>query len=281
MASSKVEVTLPTVGDLRGFFLKQATQMGCLWLDLSTTTKLLLSATVKQMVSGYRLEYLNRLLYHWIYMTESRLAVRYLSELWPAITDIRAQPSVGISHTRELPYGERTILDALVRYLRPRTLFEFGTFTGTTTRLLADAAPDGAVTHTLDFPEAHELVGREFRDKAEYRDKIILHRCDSRRFNFEPFRGQMELIFVDAGHKYSEVLHDSKRALQMLAPRGVIVWDDYQACQPGVVRALNELASHIELIHVAASRLVIHSRPAFGSVRPRQPKDYPRRFLGY
>ena len=55
-----------------------------------------------------------------------------------------------VRHDWELPYAERCVLDAIVRSRRPAVMFEFGTFRGATTRLLAEAAPD-AVVHTLDL----------------------------------------------------------------------------------------------------------------------------------
>jgi predicted O-methyltransferase YrrM len=232
---------------------------------LPRAAKRFMSATGTQLARPDRVERLRRLAMYWVYMNECRLPEKYLVDLWPEIGNTRTQTHVGISREAELPYGERAILDAVVRYLRPRNIFEIGTYTGTTTTLLADAAPQGAVVHTLDLPmdafatERHaQRIGQEFRDKPEYRDRIVSHRCDSRKFDFSAFRGRMDLVFVDASHEYEDVLRDSRHAVEVVAPQGVILWDDYQASQTGVVQALNEVSSRIELVRVAFSRLVVH-----------------------
>jgi hypothetical protein len=56
----------------------------------------------------------------------------------------------------------------------------------------------------------------------------------------------------------------------------VIVWDDYQASIPGVVRALNELAARVQLVRIAYSRLVIHRPQAFADVPPGNPQPWAR-----
>jgi Methyltransferase domain len=37
----------------------------------------------------------------------------------------------------------------------------------------------------------------------------------------------MDLIYIGASHSYSAVKNDTEKALRMLAPSGVIVWDGY------------------------------------------------------
>src|SRR4051812_30179125 len=113
--------------------------------------------------------------------------------------------------------------------VKPRTLFEFGTATGETTVLLAEAAPKGAIVHTLDLPEelAPEIgagvVGRAFRDKPQFAGIIVQHRVDLRSFDVEPFRRAVDFVFIDAGHDFDSVSKDSELAFQMLRPGGCIV----------------------------------------------------------
>ena len=66
---------------------------------------------------------------------------RYLSEVWPGIAHVHADTSMGIGHWWELPYGERAVVDAIVRFVQPDVSFEFGTFSGSTTSVIAGAAP--------------------------------------------------------------------------------------------------------------------------------------------
>jgi predicted O-methyltransferase YrrM len=227
-------------------------------------------ASARQLSGTDRRRRLSMLARYWVYMGEDRLVSRYLAELWPDIRSTSANVDVGITHAWELPYGERTILDALVRHLRPKRLFEFGTFTGSTTRLLAKASEGDAVIHTIDLPDEKlghgvpaAMIGRNFLGDQRYRNRMVLHRADTREFNFGSLADQFDFVFIDASHQYDNVVQDSRNALELLAPEGVIVWDDYLATEPGVVLALNELARQLQLVHVASSRLVIHRRPSF------------------
>jgi predicted O-methyltransferase YrrM len=234
----------------------------------------LLAATGGQLSGADRNDRLRRLAMSWVFMAEDRLPARYLAELWPDISGVHADLDVGISHLWELPYGERAVLDALVRFLRPMRILEIGTFTGTTTRLFADASPAGGVVHTIDLPtvqvdaETERSIGRAFREQPEYRDRIVQHRDGSRGFDVDRWRGQMDLVFVDAGHEYADLIHDSRLALAALAPEGVIVWDDYQATQLGVVEALSEVARQIPIVRIAHTRLALHSRRPFATETP-------------
>jgi predicted O-methyltransferase YrrM len=205
------------------------------------------------------------------FKVSERLPAVYLAEVWPEIAATRVATTMAISHPYELPYGERAILDAIVRHIRPRTIVEFGTFTGTTTAVLADAAPASTTIHTIDLPhdvlcrlagvEIAEMVGREIPAAQLESGRIVAHRSDTRAFDYSTLRGRVELAYVDASHEYRDVLHDSKRALEILAPGGVIVWDDYQASEPGVVRALNRVACHIPVVRINHSRLALYRAP--------------------
>src|SRR5207249_2287328 len=80
-------------------------------------------------------------------------------------------------------------------------------------------------------------------------------------FDYTPYAGRMDVVFVDGAHSYNYVVNDTERALEMLAPGGTVAWDDYPAV-PGVYRHLNELAARLDgpLYHVYGTRLVLYSR---------------------
>jgi hypothetical protein len=203
--------------------------------------------------------------------TRNRIPVDYLTRLFPEVTNATPLPMGDISHPFELPYAERYVVAGIASALQPRAIFEFGTFTGTTTKLLADSAP-GARVHTLDLPENEiiwedwigKVVGLAFRDVAEYSGRIVQHRKNSRQFDYSAFRGRCDLVFVDASHELPDVLHDSRRALELVTPTGVILWDDYQPGLHGVVEALNQLhADGIPLARIAHTRVVAHRPGGF------------------
>jgi len=151
---------------------------------------------------------------------------------------------------------ELAILAGLARVGNPRAVFEIGTFDGRTALNLAANAPDAQV-HTLDLPPGESdtslaidpddrqyiekpSAGGRFREAPEAR-RILQVYGDSATFDFSPYRGQIDLVFVDGSHAYEYVISDSHRAIEMLREgRGTILWHDYGTWL-GVTRALNEL----------------------------------------
>jgi hypothetical protein len=73
----------------------------------------------------------------------------------------------------------------------------------------------------------------------------------------------MNLVVVDADHTYEFVCKDTETALALLAPSGIIVWDDYvwnernPECA-GVTRCLNELARTKKVYQIDGTRLAIY-----------------------
>lgn len=152
---------------------------------------------------------------------------------------------------------ELTVLARLVRAARPMTLWEIGTFDGRTTRALAANAPEGAQVHTLDLPASqptrHALAGAErsfvekstsgarFHGTAE-QGRITQHFGDSASFDFSPWSGRTDFVFVDGSHAAAYVRTDTARAHHLTEGRRcMIVWHDYGEW-PDVTAVLHEVA---------------------------------------
>jgi predicted O-methyltransferase YrrM len=169
------------------------------------------------------------------------------------------------------------VLCALAQLLACRTIFEIGTFRGDTSWLLAHNLPRAHI-FTLDLagPESAQDVRLEITDVDEYfhtwergarfRDtpeslRITPLLGDSATFDFSPYRGEMDLVYIDASHSYSYVKADTEAALAMLSPTGTIVWDDY-TYYPGIYAYLNELAPTLgrPIYHLLGTRLAVHTR---------------------
>jgi predicted O-methyltransferase YrrM len=153
---------------------------------------------------------------------------------------------------------ELVVLIAAVAERMPEHLFEFGTFDGRTTlNLAANAGPEARVW-TLDLPQTHladarfdiesreakyvlkPVSGGRFANTPDAR-KITQLLGDSATFDYGPYVGRMDFVFVDASHAYEYVMNDSRNALSLIGRRnGIIFWHDYSAWD-GVTRALNEL----------------------------------------
>lgn len=155
-----------------------------------------------------------------------------------------------------MPPPDIMLICRMVAHLRPRTVFEFGTFLGATTYNIARYAPDDAVVYTLDLPpSAPETalplnrgerlyvdkpeVGAIYRQTPEAR-KIVQLIGDSGLYDFSRFAGLMDFILIDASHAYENCMSDSLRALTMRSSKGVIAWHDYSVW-PGVTAVLDDL----------------------------------------
>lgn len=168
---------------------------------------------------------------------------------------------------------ERFCLGGLAQIKRPNTIFEIGTYDGTATLILARSAPDATI-YTLDLPkELVELAiwdaerrvplangpGESFRGTLEA-ERITQLEGNSLEFDFDPFKGTIDLVLVDGNHELEFAVSDSANALKMLAPGGMIIWDDYAPEHPGVVRAVDDLASehHLMVTHLVPTDLVVY-----------------------
>jgi predicted O-methyltransferase YrrM len=67
--------------------------------------------------------------------------------------------------------------------------------------------------------------------------KARVHRC-----KFEDFESQerYDLIFLDALHDYESVKKDIEKAMQLIAPGGIIAGHDYRPSWAGVIKAVDE-----------------------------------------
>lgn len=210
----------------------------------------------------------------------ARLPVLDAEELFPGLSGVEVRVPFRELHERHLyalPLPEYLLLGAICRYLQPRVVFEIGTFTGSTTLIMALNADPGCAIATLDLDDAHLaevpgvtggagrfVVGAAFAGSPA-RQCITQHRGDSTTFDFTPWKGMADLVLVDGDHRYETVASDSIHALEMLAPTGTIIWDDYMfrprfpECE-GVSRWLHQ--SRLPACYrIAGTRLAIH-RPA-------------------
>jgi predicted O-methyltransferase YrrM len=211
------------------------------------------------------------------------LPVRTIAELFPGSAAGVAQ--IPISQIRRydewaVPAGELLALAAICALRRPRRVFEFGTYTGSSTLIMAMNTPPDTELLTIDIaPEAREThrhglgvggfppyeVGSIYRATA-YASKITQLLGSSLTFDFTPYHGSCDLIFVDADHSYDFVKVDTATALKLLRPGGVIIWDDYiwspqfPECA-GVTRTVNELARERPIYRIDGTRFAIYLDP--------------------
>lgn len=177
---------------------------------------------------------------------------------------------------------QRMMLAALAQGLGHESFFEIGTNRGRTTWTMArnnpqmriltlDVPLDGASTEVAlgmgsddhRFFRPGEETGEAFAGTAEA-ERITQLWGDSATFDFSPYAGAIDLVYVDGAHTYDYVRSDTARALELLSPTGMIAWDDYGS-HPDIHRYVNEVATTLEqpVYHVYGTRMAMFSRVPF------------------
>jgi predicted O-methyltransferase YrrM len=169
---------------------------------------------------------------------------------------------------------ELIVIAKVVASVKPRVVLEIGTFDGRTTLNLAanasgivltlDLPPDklGSTELPIDPSDASyiekPLSGARFLNRPE-RARITQLFGDSATFDFTPWLGNVDLVFIDGAHSREYVLSDTDRALRLLRPEGgVVLWHDYDAAFDGVTVALDEIrARGVPVQHIEGTSLAI------------------------
>lgn len=171
---------------------------------------------------------------------------------------------------------DRAVLCAITKLVGERTFFEIGTFLGETTLAVARNNPDARI-YTLDLPSSESRAttslemtddylferwdrGSAFQGTPEA-SRITMLTGDSATFDFSPYAGTMDAVFIDASHSYSYVKSDTEAALRLLSPTGTILWHDYPA-YPGIYAWLNELGARQgqKIYHIIGTGIAFSSR---------------------
>ncbi len=213
-------------------------------------------------------------------------------------SDMLFHPGIGSLELEQLPptkdpihllsltagYGGMSAQDLyallrVVHWLRPRRIFELGTFHGVTTAHVALNCD--AEIYTLDLPRevASGLRGYAERDLAllqpeahigqyyrQFNSDNRIHQLfgDSLGFNYQPYTGTMDLVLIDACHIFDYVMSDSYHAFELLAKSGVVLWHDFGNSRD-VMRALRILAKQQPIMHIEGTALALSARGILGN----------------
>lgn len=208
------------------------------------------------------------------------LPKRSLTQLFPNIEtkEIRVPVHQTVRrHPWALPMVELLQLAAVVHHTQPHRIFEIGTYTGSTTLMMAMNTPSETEIFTLDIDpavrETHQHgygVGGfpKFTVGSAYLDTPVAAKIQqlflkSSSFDFRPFYGTIDLVFVDADHTYEFVKADTATAFKLLRSGGIIIWDDYlwnerSPEDSGVARCINELAQTKSVFQIDGTRFAIY-----------------------
>lgn len=162
----------------------------------------------------------------------------------------------------------------LARILKPKIVFEIGTLKGYTTLHFAlNTEPDARI-YSLDLPpesgapslrttvvddwhiDTHRGVRRYCFDGTPVAGKITTLFGDSAQFDYGPYRGRVDLFFIDGAHSYEYVRADTAKALACCHPGSVVAWHDFgRFGVNGVSRWLREFAATREVYCIPGGSL--------------------------
>lgn len=147
---------------------------------------------------------------------------------------------------------EVAVLATATLLLRPRKIFEIGTFNGKTTAALILNSEPGTEILSLDLPpmadtEASNIASDRYLIDARrvaqcvydmgLEDRFEQVFCNSLEFDESPHADSVDFAFIDGGHELRHVQSDTEKVARMLTDRGVVFWHDYGG--KGVLRPLS------------------------------------------
>lgn len=160
---------------------------------------------------------------------------------------------------------DRFMVICLLKITKAKTVFEFGTFMGEMTFNIVHNLPSDGHVWTLDLDTADDAVLRGDKELAEKSlsgrvniqndNKISKLYANSRDFDFSPYEGGMDMVYIDGGHDRETVLSDTENAIKMLRNGGCIIWHDYWNWRyPEVTKVLDAMPN--DMIHIGDTQIV-------------------------
>ena len=141
---------------------------------------------------------------------------------------------------------EMLILGAATRALKPKRVFEIGTYNGRTTSIFALNAPETATVFTLDLPSDAIVENTDMDPYIDTDIDLVKARkttnfitslkltnrcqqlyCDSMQFDPSPYRDSIDLGFIDGAHALPYVQNDTIKMATMMTENGLVFWHDY------------------------------------------------------
>lgn len=214
------------------------------------------------------------------------LPVATLDTLFPGIwpTSIMMnEATLDADGMMALPLRELLVVAAICKYSHPRKIFEFGTFTGLSTLMMAMNTEEETWLYTLDIDpsslDTHEHgtgvggftpfeVGACFQN-TPYKAKITQLFGNSLALDCSQFKHSIDIVFVDADHSYRFAMADTEKAFELVSSGGIIIWDDYiwsedhPECS-GVARTLHEFQNERQIYQITGTRLAVYLSKMWG-----------------
>lgn len=161
-----------------------------------------------------------------------------------------------------LPLHELASLALLTKVVKPHTIFEIGTYSGRTALNFAQNCPEKCRVYTLDLPKNTAYppcMGVDYKGK-EIESKIEELFHDGSVFDYSPYFGKIDVVFVNGLHDYESVRSDTVNALKMVKLHGYVVWHDFANYGEtnGVTRVIFEMLPSDQVIQIATTQLAFY-----------------------
>jgi len=117
------------------------------------------------------------------------------------LKELNRETNVHIYHPRMLSgHLQGSILKMLTYMLKPQNILEIGTYTGYSALCFAEGlSPEGKI-HTIEINDELEDFIKQYVNKSENKDKIILHFGDALKI-IPTLNLKFDLVFIDADKK--------------------------------------------------------------------------------
>ena len=160
-----------------------------------------------------------------------------------------------------------------------KKIFEFGTCSGKTTYLMGLNSSDDTRIVSITLTPYHlnsirkidkdnkvsfrNIINESVYDKflfsgKEVEKKIEIIFQNSLNFDYNKYKKEMDLIFIDGGHTYSVVKSDSEKSFEMINKNGIILWHDYvpgKRSSKDIVKYLNEISKQKKIYKIKHTSL--------------------------
>jgi hypothetical protein len=157
---------------------------------------------------------------------------------------------------------ESSILVSLLKILKAKNIFEFGTYFGSTTKLFSQNSAFDSKIYSIDFDMKKyepviskiDIKNKDYLRNGAINDqylsyllkkngpykiknqrkilkKIKLLKLDSKFLDVRKLKlkNKFDLIFIDGGHDYQTIMSDTKKSLFMKKKNSIIIWHDYKS----------------------------------------------------
>jgi predicted O-methyltransferase YrrM len=152
------------------------------------------------------------------------LPVRAAEEFSPAAGQIELPAHYPLFAGEDAPLDDMLFLCNLARGRQARRILEVGTYRARTTYAFHLNCPDAEIV-SYDIQQLDSRYRKELLQTGKVSLRHASFSASADTLRKEP---KFDLIFVDGSHRLEAAVEDSRLALELVAPGGIIVWHDYR-----------------------------------------------------